>query len=211
MTGNPIRKEVLDGDKETAKELFNLTFSKPVFLIMGGSQGAEFINDFVLIVLNNLLKDYEVIHVTGRENVKETEAEAEVVIEKDLDRYYHPIGFLDEEKIKHAYAAADLIISRSGSGSIFEIAAVGKPSILVPLPTAAGDHQAKNAYAYAENGAAEVVEQENLAPNFFMEKLQLLFLHPEKLEQMRQAALAFAKPLAAREIAREILEFLMLD
>lgn len=211
LTGNPIRKEVLDGDKETAKELFNLTFSKPVFLIMGGSQGAEFINDFVLIVLNNLLKDYEVIHVTGRENVKETEAEAEVVIEKDLDRYYHPIGFLDEEKIKHAYAAADLIISRSGSGSIFEIAAVGKPSILVPLPTAAGDHQAKNAYAYAENGAAEVVEQENLAPNFFMEKLQLLFLHPEKLEQMRQAALAFAKPLAAREIAREILEFLMLD
>jgi len=211
LTGNPVRKEILEGDKEKAAELFNLTLSKPIFLIMGGSQGAEKINDFVLLILNNLLKDYEIIHVTGTQNLKETAAEAQVVEEKDLDRYYHPVGFLDEEKIKHAYKAADLIISRSGSGSIFEIAANGKPSILVPLPSAAGDHQSKNAYAYAETGAAMVIEQENLTPNFFMQNIQLLFLHPEKLEEMKEAALAFAKPLAARAIAREILEFLMLD
>lgn len=211
LTGNPIRKEILDGDKKIAGEIFNLTFSKPIFLIIGGSQGAEAINDFILRIINDLLKNYEIIHVTGRENLKEESAEAQVVEEKDLDKYYHPVGFLDEEKIKHAYAAADLIISRSGAGSIFEIAAVGKPAILIPLPSAAGDHQSKNAYAYAETGAAEVIEQENLTPNFFMEKIQLLFLHPEKLEAMRQSALAFAKPLAARAIAREILEFLMLD
>lgn len=211
MVGNPIRKEILDGDKEKAGELFSLTFEKPIFLIMGGSQGAEAINDFILEILNDLLKNYEIIHVTGRENIKETQGEAQVVMDKDLDKYYHPVGFLDEEKIKHAYKSADLIISRSGSGSIFEIAAVGKPSILVPLPSAAGNHQAKNAYAYAETGACEVIEQENLTPNFFMENIQLLFLHPEKLAAMSQAALAFAKPLAARAIAREILEFLMLD
>lgn len=211
ITGNPIRKEVLNGDKGKASEIFNLTLSKPIFLIMGGSQGAEAINDFVLRILNDLLKDYEVIHVTGAENVKETTAEAQVVINKDLDRYYHPIGFLNEEKIMHAYKAADLIISRSGSGSIFEIAAVGKPSILIPLPSAAGDHQSKNAYVYAETGASIVIEQENLTPNFFMEKIQLLFLSPEKLQEMRDAALDFAKPLAARAIAREILEFLMIS
>lgn len=211
LTGNPIRKEILDGDAKRAGELFNFTFSKPIFLIMGGSQGSEPINDFTLRILNDLLKNYEIIHITGRENIKETQNEAQVVISKDLDKYYHPVGFLDEEKIKHAYKAADLIISRSGSGSIFEIAAVGKPSILIPLPSSAGDHQAKNAYIYADTGAGIVVEQENLTPNFFLEKIQLLFLHPEKLEQMRQAALAFAKPLAARAIAREILEFLMLD
>ncbi|MCX6719667.1 MAG: UDP-N-acetylglucosamine--N-acetylmuramyl-(pentapeptide) pyrophosphoryl-undecaprenol N-acetylglucosamine transferase, partial [Candidatus Staskawiczbacteria bacterium] len=139
VIGNPIRKEILDGDKARAGELFNLTFSKPIILVIGGSQGAEFINDFVLRVLNDLLKEYEVIHVTGRENVSETQAEAQVVIEKGLEKYYHAVGFLDEEKIKHAYKSADLIVSRSGSGSIFEIAAVGKPSILVPLPSAAGD------------------------------------------------------------------------
>ena len=211
VVGNPIRKEVLDGNKEMAVRLFNLTLSKPIFLIIGGSQGAESINDFVLAILVNLLKDFEIIHVTGPLNVKEISAEALVVEDKDMDIYYHPIGFLDEEKIKHAYKAADLIISRSGSGSIFEIAGVGKPSILVPLPSAAGDHQAKNAYAYMQNGSAMVIEQENLTPNFFMENIELLFLHPEKLEAMHQAALEFAKPLAAKAVAREILEFLMLD
>ena len=211
LVGNPIRKEILGGDKERAEELFNLTFSKPIFLIMGGSQGAEAINDFVLRILNNLLKDYEIIHVTGRENIKEIEGEAQVVADKDLDKYYHPFGFLDEEKMRHAYKASDLIISRSGSGSIFEIAAVGKPSILIPLPISAQDHQAKNAYAYSETGAAEIIEQENLTPNFFMEKIELLFLHLEKLEIMKTAAFGFSKPLAARAIAREILEFLMLE
>lgn len=211
LTGNPIRKEILGGDKNRAGELFNLTFSKPIFLVVGGSQGAEPINDFILLILNELLKDYEVIHITGGLNLKETMAEAQVIIEKDLDKYYHSFGFLDEEKMKQAYAVADLIISRSGSGSIFEIAGNGKPSFLIPLPTSAGDHQSKNAYNYAESGGAEVIEQQNLTKNLFMEKVKLLFLHPEKLKEMSESALAFAKPMAARTIAREILEFLMLD
>ena len=211
FTGNPIRNEILNGDKLKAAEIFNLTLSKPIILIIGGSQGAEPINDFVLRVINDLLKDYEIIHVTGRENIKETQAEAQVVIDKDLDKYYHPIGYLDEDKIKHVYCAADMIISRSGSGSIFEIAATGKPSILIPLPTSAGNHQSKNAYVYAQSGAAEVVEQENLTPNFFMDKIKLLFVYPKKIKEMSQAAKSFAKPMAARAIAREILEFLMLN
>jgi UDP-N-acetylglucosamine--N-acetylmuramyl-(pentapeptide) pyrophosphoryl-undecaprenol N-acetylglucosamine transferase len=215
LTGNPIRREILDGDKEKAGELFDLTFSKPIILIIGGSQGAEAINDFVLEILNNLLKNYELIHVTGRENFKEDSAEAQVVEDKGLEKYYHPVGYLDEEHLKHAYSAADLVVSRAGASGIFEIAAVGKPSILVPLPSAAGDHQTKNAYAYAEAGPkgspAEVVEQENLSPNFFLEKLKLLFINKEKTKQMSEAALAFAKPLAAKEIAREILESLMLE
>jgi len=211
LVGNPIRNEIINGDAKVAGELFDLTFTKPIFLVIGGSQGAEAINDFVLLILNDLLKNYEVIHVCGIENLKQVQAEAQVVIDKNLEKYYHAVGFLDEEKIKHAYKAADIIISRSGSGSIFEIAAVGKPSILVPLPTAAANHQAKNAYIYADTGAAIVMEQNSLMPNFFLEQIELLFLHPEKIEEMKQSALAFAKPLAARAVAREILEFLMLD
>ena len=201
----------MEGDKQTAVEMFNLTLSKPIILFAGGSQGAEAVNDFVLRVLNDILKNYELIHMTGPQNIKQVSAEAQVVMDKDLDVYYHPVGFLDENKIKHAYKVADLIISRSGAGSIFEIAAVNKPSILIPLPSAAANHQSKNAYAYSETGSCMVIEQENLTPNFFMENIQLLFLHPEKLEEMKQAAAAFAKPMAARSIAREILEFLMLD
>lgn len=211
IIGNPIRKEILEGDKKIAAEIFDLTLTKPVLLVIGGSQGAEAINDFVLVALNNLLKDFEIIHVTGTQNIRQTKTEALAIEDKSLEKYYHPIGFLDEEKIKHAYKAADLIVSRSGAGSIFEIAAVGKPSVLVPLPSAAADHQSKNAYAYAETGACIVLEQENLTPNFFIENVELLFLHQEKLKQMSDAALSFAKPLAARAVAREILEFLMLD
>jgi len=211
LVGNPIRKELLEGDKEKAVELFNLTLSKPILLVVGGSQGAEAINDFILNIFNHLLREYEVIHITGNRDAKEVAAEALVVEEKDLERYYHEVGFLNEEKMKHAYKAADLIISRSGSGSIFEIAANGKPSILIPLPLAANDHQSKNAFAYAQTGAAMVMEQQNLTPNFFMENVQLLLLDQEKINKMKKAALDFAKPLAARGIAREILEFLMLD
>lgn len=211
LTGNPIRKEVMGGDKQTGAEIFGLSLMKPVFLIIGGSQGAEAINDFVLNIINKLLQDYEVIHVTGRENIKQVRAEAQVAMDKDLDKYYHPVAFLDEDQARHAYAAADIIISRSGSGSIFEIAAVGKPSILIPLPTAAGNHQAKNAYQYSETGSAIVIEQQSLTPNFLLEKIQLLFLSPEKLEAMSESALKFAKPLAGRAIAREILEFLTLE
>jgi UDP-N-acetylglucosamine--N-acetylmuramyl-(pentapeptide) pyrophosphoryl-undecaprenol N-acetylglucosamine transferase len=211
LTGNPIRKELLEGDKEKAREMFSLTYEKPIILFFGGSQGAQAINDFVLNTMNDLLKDFEVIHVTGRENFKQIEAEAQIVADKMLVKYYHPIGFLDEEHTKHAYKAVDFIVSRSGAGSIFEIAAIGKPSILVPLPSAAADHQAKNAYAYAATGAAIVIEQDNLTKNFFMERLQYVFLHPELAEKMQNEALRFSKPLAGKAIAREILEYLMLQ
>ena len=127
---------------------------------------------------------------------------------QDLEKYYHVFGFLDEEKLKAVFSAVDFVISRSGASSIFEIAASGKPSILVPLPSAAFNHQAKNAYAYADTGASLVIEQSNLTPNFFLDKLHDLFTHPEKFDQMKTEALRFSKPLAAKSVAREILEFL---
>ena len=211
LTGNPIRKELLEGGKETAGQLFNLTFSKPVILFMGASQGAVPINDFVLMVLNELLRDYEVIHVAGRKNVEQVKKEAEVIINKDLKKYYHLEAFLNETKAKHALAVADLFVSRAGSSSIFEIAALGKPSILIPLPNSAGDHQAKNAYSYAQEGGCVVLEQANLTPNLFFENVKFLLQNPEKLKSMKESALTFAKPLAARAIAREILEFFMAE
>jgi len=77
------------------------------------------------------------------------------------------------------------------------------------LPSSSFNHQAENAYVYGNSGAAIVIEQENLTPNFFLEKIDLLFLHSERIEEMKKAALAFSKPLAANAIAREILEFLL--
>jgi len=211
LAGNPVRSELLDGNMEEAKKLFDLTLEKPVILFYGGSQGAQALNDFVLQILNEILKDFEIIHATGMDNYKQVLSEAEVVIDKNFEKYYHATAYMDEDKIKSAYKAADLIVARAGASSIFEIAALGKPSILVPLPGAAQNHQAKNAYQYGQAGACIVLEQDNLTPNFFMEKVRSLFFRKEDLEKMSQEALRFSKPMAAKTVAREVLEFLTLS
>lgn len=208
IIGNPIRRELLDASRGEAEEFFKLSKEKPVILIVGGSQGAQRINDKILEALPNLLKNFEVIHQTGTKNFKQVKAEAKVVMPENLERYYHVFPFFKEEELKKAYKVADLIISRAGSGSIFEIAAVGKPSILVPLPEAAQNHQIRNAYSYARTGASQVLEESNFTAYFFLGKLQFLFSSPESLENMVKAAKKFSKPEAAKIIAKYIVDSL---
>ena len=207
--GNPIRKEILGGSKERAKELFHLTQEKPVILVMGGSQGAQVINDLILAILPEILNNFELIHQTGEKNLESVKAESRVVIPKNSEQYYHPIAFLKEIELRDAYGAADLVVSRAGSGSIFEIAACGKPSVLVPISISAQDHQVKNAYAYAQFGACLVMEEANLTPHFFLEKLKYLFSHQEELEKMSTKAKEFSKPESAHLVAKYIMNYLV--
>jgi UDP-N-acetylglucosamine--N-acetylmuramyl-(pentapeptide) pyrophosphoryl-undecaprenol N-acetylglucosamine transferase len=152
------------------------------------------------------LEKFELIHQCGEKNINEIELTAQIIVkEKGLIKYYHPKGFLSEEELKHAYAASHLVISRAGAGAIFEIAAVGKPSILLPLLEAAQDHQAQNANAYAKTGAAVVMESKNPTPALLFSKIVFLFSHHEKLKEMSKAALAFSKPDAAKTIAEELI------
>jgi len=206
--GNPIRKELLEGSKEEAKTTFKLTGEKPIILVLGGSQGAQRINDMLLQVLPETLLSFEIIHQTGQKNFKEVQAEANVVITKEFKKYYHPFPFLEETKLSKAYQAADLVVSRAGSGSIFEISAIGIPSILIPLPESAQNHQLKNAYLYSEIGATLVIEEQNLTPHFFLERLKYLFSHPEELKKMAEKAKEFSTPRAAQVIAEYIVEYL---
>jgi UDP-N-acetylglucosamine--N-acetylmuramyl-(pentapeptide) pyrophosphoryl-undecaprenol N-acetylglucosamine transferase len=208
VVGNPIRTELLGGDKKEAIEYFKITKEKPVILILGGSQGAQRINDKILIILNKLLENFELIHQTGERNFKEVVSEAEAIIREELRKYYHPFPFLKEDELKKAYAICDLVVARAGSGTIFEIAASGKPSILIPLPESAQDHQLENAYSYFENKATIVIEERNFTPGFFIETLKFIFSHPEELEKMSNGAKNFARPMAAKIIAHYIFEFL---
>ena len=207
--GNPIRKELLSGSKAEAKKLFALNSQKPIILILGGSQGAQKINDTILAILPEILAEFELIHQTGDKNVKQVKAEAKVVISQELSKYYHALGFLNEIELREALAIADLVVSRAGSGSIFEMAASHKPSILIPLSISAQNHQVKNAYAYAENGACLVIEEPNFTPRFFLERLKQLFSQPEELRKMREKAKEFSKPQAARIIAKYLVEYLV--
>ncbi len=221
LVGNPIRKEILEGSKEEAQSLFKLSGKKPVILILGGSQGAQRINDKILENLSGLLKSFEIIHQCGERNFKNVKDESKAILSEELASSYHLFSFLEEEEMKQAYAACDIIVSRAGAGTIFEIAAVGKPSILIPLPESAQNHQVNNAYAYAASGAAIVLEENNFTSRFFSEKLKYLFfqsssktneqeeLQPsEKLEEMQEAAKQFARPESAKIIASYLVEFL---
>lgn len=205
LIGNPIRREILEGSRQTAKDLFKLTGQKPVILILGGSQGSQRINDRVLEILNETLKDFEILHQCGEKNFNEVKAESKAIISKELEANYHLFPLLKEEELKQAFAAADLVVSRAGSGSIFEIAANAKPSILVPLPESAQNHQVLNAYKYAEKGACIVLEESNFTSHFFLEKLKYLFTNHAELEKMAKAAKEFSKP----EAARALTEFLL--
>lgn len=208
LVGNPIRRELLEGKREEAQAFFGLSGEKPVVLILGGSQGAQRINDRILEILPEILKDFELIHQCGQRNFQQVKAEAEVVINQKMAQFYHLFPFLNEEELKNAYAATDLIVARAGSGTIFEIAALGKPSILIPLPESAQEHQIKNAYTYAQNGATIVLEEENFTAHFFLERLRYLFSNPQELERMSLTAKEFARPKAAQIIAEYILEYL---
>ncbi len=203
VVGHPVRKALLHGSKDKAREIFSLTLEKPVVLLMGGSQGASRINDLVINILAEWLGHFELLHLTGKNNYQDIKNEAEVILPQELKKYYHPVGFLEEAELAHAYQAADLIVSRGGSGSIFEIAALGKPSVLIPLPEAA-----QNAYAYKESGATLVIEQANLTPHFLLEEIRYIFSHPEQYRKMAESARRFAKPRAARIIAEYLFVFL---
>jgi UDP-N-acetylglucosamine--N-acetylmuramyl-(pentapeptide) pyrophosphoryl-undecaprenol N-acetylglucosamine transferase len=101
--------------------------------------------------------------------------------------------------------AADLVISRAGS-TIFEIAAWGLPSIIVPLPGAAEDHQTKNAFAYARSGAATVIEQNNLRPGVLLSEIERILTRPEIARTMSQAARAFSRVDAGKAIATVLID-----
>jgi len=219
LTGNPIRLDLFNEtlDKKNTKKLLKLDEEKPVITIIGGSQGSRHINDFILDILPKIIKDVEIIHQTGETNYQEVKREADVVFQeiigdKEQQKYYHPLPFFEEttvpsiSSLKEIFAVSDLIIARAGSGLIFEIAASGKPSILIPLPWASRGHQKKNAYEYAKNEAAVVIEEGNLKPNVFSELILQVISDKKKKEKMSQAALEFAKPQAARDIAKYLIE-----
>ncbi len=209
VSGNPIRREILEGTKQKARETFGLSPDRPTLFIIGGSQGARTINDLILSVLPELLSKYQIIHQAGKRNFKEVNLEAHVVLEGSENKiFYHSFPFLDERQAANAYTVADLIISRAGSGTIFEIAASEKPSIIIPLSTAAAGHQLKNAYAFAKNGATIVLEEQNLTPNLFLNRVASLLENPEKIKEISKKAKEFSKPKAAKKIAEVVLKLI---
>lgn len=207
LTGNPIRHQVIGGNANEAIETLHLEENTPLILVLGGSQGSQTINEAVLGVARELVEKYQIIHQTGRANYKETAARSSVILEEAANKHrYHPMAYLSEADLRNAAHVASLVISRAGSGSIFEIAAWRLPAIIIPLEGSAQDHQRQNAYSYARLGGCEIIDQVNLTPHILLSAIDKVLANKEKIDKMKRAAQEFAKLDAAEYIAQEIIK-----
>ena len=204
--GNPIRESVQNLAAEGAHTYFNFAPEIPVIFIIGGSQGAELINDIVLGALPSLLQKYQIIHQTGKKQFVLAKETAVVALGEGspLLARYKAYEYLDDLPLKMAASAADIVVSRAGS-VLFEIAAWGKPAIVIPIAESNGDHQRENAYNFARKTGATVIEEENLSPNLFESEVGRLFVDPARREMLGRKAKEFATPDAAEKIARELI------
>lgn len=210
FTGNPIRKAALAPAREGGHEFLKFKPELPVVLVLGGSQGSEAINEAVLAGLPQLLEKYQVVHQTGNANIQEVTGRSKIVMGNSpaIERY-RAFGYLNDLALRMSAGAAAIVVSRAGAGNIFEIASWGLPSIIIPLPGAAQDHQTKNAFSYARSGAAVVIEQNNLTPRLLVSEIDRI-LGDEKLKhQMIEAARGFGRPDAAKVIANALTDIML--
>jgi UDP-N-acetylglucosamine--N-acetylmuramyl-(pentapeptide) pyrophosphoryl-undecaprenol N-acetylglucosamine transferase len=206
FTGNPIRQEIISPLSTGAHDYLKLEEKIPVIFILGGSQGSVLINNVVLEAVKELVGRYQIIHQTGKKNFTEVKQTADLILKDSPNATrYHPMEYLDVLALRMASGVADIVISRAGS-SIFEIAAWGTPSIIIPLSEEVSHDQTKNAFAYARSGAAAVIEEHNLSSHIFIAEIDRIMASPAQRERMKIAAKGFARTDSAHKIAQVILE-----
>jgi UDP-N-acetylglucosamine--N-acetylmuramyl-(pentapeptide) pyrophosphoryl-undecaprenol N-acetylglucosamine transferase len=189
VTGRPIPPPATD--RNAARERFGIAAGETCVLVFGGSQGARSINHAAVEAFAGAR--FHVLHAAGERDLPDLQAPGP---HYDLRGYISAFG--------EALLASDLVIARSG-GSIFEIAAAGRPAVLIPYPYATADHQTANAKYMEEAGAAIVIPDDELTPARLAAEVGGLLVDPGRLAAMARASAGLAKPDAAREIAREVL------
>ncbi|MBQ3710006.1 MAG: undecaprenyldiphospho-muramoylpentapeptide beta-N-acetylglucosaminyltransferase [Bacteroidales bacterium] len=201
FTGNPLRGNINGNcDRQESAAYFNVDASKPVVLLVGGSQGALGINKGISAQLAALKgTDIQLIWQTGKTYITQAQEEVKAL---GLEEQVKPTVFID--RMDYAYSVADAVISRAGAMSISELALVQKPVIFVPLPTAAEDHQTKNAMQLVEADAAMMVRN-NETEQKLIPTLQQLLDDKDKQEAMKANIGEFARPNAADDIVDIIL------
>ena len=193
VTGNPVREELFSGDFAHGRELLNVPPEEPILLVLGGSQGARQINQLLGAILPRLLEKAVVVHQMGELDYRPS----------DNPRYITTPLFHSE--FSHILAAADLVISRAGAGTLWESGVLGKASILVPLggESSRGD-QVRNAELFAQRGGAVVLQGASLTPEVLLHTTERLLLDKQERENMGRSAGELCPSDAAGQIARLI-------
>src|SRR3989344_154248 len=210
LTGNPVLKELIMGDRSTAMTKFGLNSNFKTILVAGGSQGAQKINKIIIDSLVLLVKDFQIIHQCGESQFQLVKTESKKIIKEGEGEYanavitnYKLYPFFNANDMALAYAAADIIISRAGASNISEIAMLGKPAIIIPITNSSANHQLENALEISKFGVA-MIEEENLTPHIVINQIKSL-LEPEKLSSISEKLKTFAVFDAAEKIAEILL------
>lgn len=186
--GVPVRPEIVHAKSTTRPD-------KKTLLVLGGSQGAQSINRAMVAALPHLEKmksSLQIVHQTGKRDWEEVQAAYERSgLSARVEPFIHDMAAV--------YGAADLVVSRAGAGTLSELGAVGKPSILVPYPLATG-HQEKNAAAFVSAGASEMILDRDLDGRKLAERITSLLSDPKRLSEMSEAARRQGHPRSAEEI-----------
>ncbi len=203
--GQPIRPDIAH-PSQGGTEYLGLESGVPVIFVLGGSLGAQIINEKILMALPDLVGKYQIVHQTGKNNFDEVVKRSEHILrDSEYKSRYHAFAFLNPLAMRMAAGVASVVITRAGS-QLFEIASWGLPAIVIPITTSNNDHQRKNAFAFARAGGGEVIEEKNLTPHIIISEVNRivgdLILH----DQMSAASKDFFVPNAARRIAEKILE-----
>ncbi len=205
-TGNPIRNDVRERKTEGAREFLQIDEGVPVVLVLGGSQGAEVINEEVIEALPDLVKKFAIVHQTGKSNLSSVKTTADVILHNSPHKErYKPYPYLNTIEMRMAAGAADVVVSRAGS-TIFEIAAWHLPSIIIPINESHGDHQRMNAFAYARTGACEVIEEGNFTSHILSAEVERIISSADLRSKMIAATIAFDMPDASKKVAEEVLK-----
>ncbi|PQV64750.1 UDP-N-acetylglucosamine-N-acetylmuramylpentapeptide N-acetylglucosamine transferase [Abditibacterium utsteinense] len=211
VAGNPVRAAIFGGEKAKAVEFFSLSEENlPTIYVTGGSLGARVINRAVEAALPELLQVAKIIHQCGQQPAGDEQdfdrlTRAAQQLPENLRARYALTRFVKDE-LRHVFTLADLVVSRAGASTVTELCALGKPALYIPLVPTGGDEQTKNAQMCEKVGAAQIVLQSEVSGAAFPQKIKELLGDGAKLEAMSRAAKTLAKPDAARDIARAVLD-----
>lgn len=198
VTGRPVRAAVRDATRTTGRRVFGIDPDATVVLVFGGSQGARTLNEAAVEAFGED-PPFDVIHVAG---LGQLDATARALATRAPGSRYRLVGYLDN--LHDAVAAADLVVSRAG-GSVFELSAIGRASILVPYPHATADHQTQNARWLVDAGAAVLLPDAECTGPRLRALVGALLADRRRLEAMADSARAVGRPEAADEIAGLVL------
>lgn len=191
-TGNPFRSSIKDGDKQRFYRNFGMKSELPVVFIMGGGTGAQFINELVVRSFDRLVEQYQIVHTTG---------EGKSVVVPNHSNYVQREFISDE--IPDVFAAADVVVSRAGLSSITELSALGKPSIIIPIPNS---HQEDNAHFLKSQNAAIILTQDDTTPHSLLTALSKLFDNTQTRESLSIQIRGLMPHDAALQISNQINE-----